>query len=400
MPAASRDPVRGTLYISTARERSTLMLNQQSRGPGRSFCSANIATVAARFAFVCAALIALAASTDAQSLSIGANFTTITRSQTAPLAGIFEPPDTMGAAGPNHFVAFNNGSFSVFNKNGSLLSQVSDTSFWTSALGSNPGGLSDPRILYDPASQHWFAVMITTDQTTNNKILFARSNTADPTQGFKAVSYTTTNNRFADYPTLGLDANGVYVGTDNFNSAGTILRSVALYSVPKADLLAATPSLARLTTSHNALSTNTYGFTFQAAVNYGPKLASDPEPIISTSNSSFGQYKFVKLSGTGAAGATLGSVTTKSVQSTSDPTNSPQPGTSTTIDDGDDRFSASAVQLGNVLYAAQNITVSGRSAVRWTIADATSFNIVQQGTISDPALSFFYPSIAVNPIGD
>ena len=49
-------------------------------------------------------------------------------------------------------------------------------SFWTNALGSDPGNLSDPRILYlYPASQRWFAVMITTDQTTNNKILFARS---------------------------------------------------------------------------------------------------------------------------------------------------------------------------------------------------------------------------------
>src|SRR3954468_7987546 len=312
MPAASRDPVRGTLYISTARERSTLMLNQQSRGAGRSFCSANIATVAARFAFVCAALIALAAPTDAQSLSIGANFTTITRSQTAPLAGIFEPPDTMGAAGPNHFVAFNNGSFSIFNKNGSLVSQVSDTSFWTSALGSDPGGLSDPRILYDPASQRWFATMITTDQSTNNKILFARSNSSDPTQGFKAVSYTTTNGRFADFPTLGLDANGVYVGTNNFNAAGTALRSLALYSVPKADLLAATPSLARLTTSHNALSTTTYGFTFQAVNNFGPKASSDPEVIVSTPNSSsFSQTKFATLTGTTAAGATLTSPISK-----------------------------------------------------------------------------------------
>jgi hypothetical protein len=348
-----------------------------------------------------ATVVVPASQSKGQSFTTGANFTTITRSQTNALVGTIEPLDTMGAAGPNNFVAFNNGSFSVFSKNGALVSQVSDTSFWTSALGSDPGGLSDPRVLYDSASQRWFATMITTDQSTNNKILFARSNTSDPTQGFKAVSYTTTNSRFADFPTLGLDANGVYVGTNNFNSTGTTLRSLAIYSVPKADLIAATPSLARLTTSHNALSTSTYGFTFQAAVNYGPKLASDPETIISTSNSAFSQYEFVKLSGTGAAGATLGSVTTKTVQTTSDPTNSPQPGTSTTIDNGDDRFSGSAEQMGNFLYAVQNITVSGRSAVRWTIADATTFNILQQGTISDPALSSLgkYSSPAVGLTG-
>src|SRR4051812_4831929 len=274
-----------------------------------------------------AMLVTFAGQAQAQSFSTGANFTTITRSQTNALAGIIEPPDTMGAAGPNQFVAFNNGSFSIFNKAGAVVSQVSDTSFWISALGSDPGGLSDPRILYDPASQRWFATMITTDQSTNNKILFARSNSSDPTQGFKAVSYTTTNGRFADFPTLGIDANGVYVSTNNFNAAGTTLRNVAIYSVPKADLLAATPSLTKLTTSHNTLPAGTYGFTLQPVIDFDPKSASDPEPLVATANSSFGSYKYTKLTGTGAAGATLSSVTTKSVQAISNPTNSAQPGT-------------------------------------------------------------------------
>jgi T5SS/PEP-CTERM-associated repeat protein len=343
-------------------------------------------------------LAAMAGTSYAQTFSVGANFTTITRSQTNALAGTIEPPDTMGAAGPNNFVTFNNGSFSIFNKNGAVVSQISDTSFWTSALGSNPGGLSDPRVLYDPASQRWFASMITTDQATNNNVLIARSNSSDPTQGFQGLSFATISNRFADFPTLGLDANGVYLTTNNFNTSDTF-RSVSVYSLPKADLIAATPSLARLT-SRTALSPTTYGFTLQASIDYGPKLTTDPEPIVSTSNATFGQYKYVKLSGTSGAGATLGSVTTKSVQSTSVPTNSPQPGTSTTIDNGDDRFSANVVQVGNFLYAVQNITVSGRSAVRWTIADASTFNTVQQGTISDPTLSYFYPSIAVNAVGD
>src|SRR5215213_7743422 len=75
------------------------------------------------------ALIAADGPLHAQSFSVGANFTTITRSQTNALVGIIEPPDTMGAAGPDHFVAFNNGSFSIFSKNGALVSQASDTSF-------------------------------------------------------------------------------------------------------------------------------------------------------------------------------------------------------------------------------------------------------------------------------
>jgi hypothetical protein len=187
--------------------------------------------------FVLAAMVGPA---DAQTFSIGANFTTITRSQTNALVGIIEPPDTMGASGPNNFVTFNNGSFSIFSKNGTVVSQISDTSFWTSALGSDPGGLSDSRVLYDLSSQRWFASMITTDQATNNKVLIARSNSSDPTQGFQGVTFSTISNRFADFPTLGLDANGVYLTTNNFNTSDTF-RSVSVYSLPKADLVAATP---------------------------------------------------------------------------------------------------------------------------------------------------------------
>jgi hypothetical protein len=346
-----------------------------------------------------AALVATIGAVHAQTFSVGANFTTITRQQTTTVSGeIIEPPDTMGAAGPNDFVAFNNGSFSIYSKAGNLISQVSDTSFWTTALGSNPGELTDPRVFYDPESQRWFASMVTTDQTTNNNVLIARSNTSDPTQGFKAVSFSTLGNRFADFPMLGFDTNGVYLTTNNFNTSDAF-RSVSVYSLPKADLIASTPTLANLT-SRTALSPNTYGFSLQPAVDYGPKSASAPEPIVATSNTSSTQYKFTPLSGTSDAGATLGSPLSKTVQSYPEPTNSPQPGTSTTIDDGDDRFAASVVQIGNFLYAVHGTTVSGRSAARWTIADATTFNIVQQGTISDPALSFFYPSIAVNPTGD
>src|SRR5581483_9972211 len=195
----------------------------------------------------CWAAAALAAAADpaaAQTFTLGANFTTMTLENSfANLGTSPEPPDTMGAAGLNNFVALQNGSFAVYSKTGALVSQVSDNSFWTSALGLNPGSLSDPRIVYDPASQRWYATMITTGQSTNNQILFARSNTADPTQGFKGVALTTTNGQFADFPTLGVDANGVYVGTNNFNAAGNTLLSVGLYSVPKADLAAATPTL-------------------------------------------------------------------------------------------------------------------------------------------------------------
>ena len=41
----------------------------------------------------------------------------------------------MGAAGPNHIVTFNNDGFSVFGKDGTLISSTSPSAFWTNALG-------------------------------------------------------------------------------------------------------------------------------------------------------------------------------------------------------------------------------------------------------------------------
>jgi hypothetical protein len=144
-------------------------------------------------------------SARSQTANIGANFTSINSTTTAGLPGgiSLEPPDTMGAVGISHYVQFNNGSFSIFNKSGGpAISQIGDGTFWTNAglTGITSNNLSDPRIVYDPQSQRWFATELTINQTTNNNILIARSNTSDPTQGWKAVKLTANNNQLPSTP--------------------------------------------------------------------------------------------------------------------------------------------------------------------------------------------------------
>ena len=81
--------------------------------------SASLKTTGRALGLSLAAFAAMIGIAQAQTFSVGANFTTINRNQTGIVSGfIIEPPDTMGAAGPNHFVAFNNGSFSIFSKTG------------------------------------------------------------------------------------------------------------------------------------------------------------------------------------------------------------------------------------------------------------------------------------------
>ena len=69
------------------------------------------------------------------------------------------PPDCNGAVGPRHFVEFINGNFTVYNKTNSNSVRIADTKFWANAgvTLANSDLLSDPRIIYDPSVQRWFA---------------------------------------------------------------------------------------------------------------------------------------------------------------------------------------------------------------------------------------------------
>jgi hypothetical protein len=84
-----------------------------------------------------------------------------------PTSGDVIPPDTMGAAGPNHLVSLLNSEFGVFDKTtGALLSSVSMQSFWAS-LGTDAGEPAnspfDPKILYDTNSGRFVAITLGVD---------------------------------------------------------------------------------------------------------------------------------------------------------------------------------------------------------------------------------------------
>jgi autotransporter-associated beta strand protein len=327
----------------------------------------------------------------AQTFNIGANFGSVSGGDSGDVNLV--PPDSMGSVGPQNWVTFVNGQYRVYNKLGTQLQTQTDTGFWQAAGLSNVNNLSDPRILYDPVSSRWFAVQITINESTNNRILIGRSDTSNPAGSWQAVTLTTSNNRFADQPTLGLDANGLYVSTNNFTSSTGSFSNVGIYSVPKADLLASTPSLARLTSFANTDATQ-YGFSLQPAVNFASTVSETP--IVSTQS---GQLVRSTLTGTTAAGASLSTTTTINVASTSNPPPATQPN-GQSVQANDVRLDSTVYRIGDLLYLVHGTNQSGRAAVRWTVLNSSTNAVVQEGTISDPNLSFYYPSIAVNKDGD
>src|SRR5258705_819989 len=144
----------------------------------------------------------VAPTTDAAPVvTIGANFSGPNFHTDPGIA--FSPPDSDGAVGPNSFVELLNNLYQVYDKSGTLIQTLRLPDFWTAAGVITTGLPVDPRVLYDPVSQHWFATS-SENAFVPNDILVAVSNTWDPTQGWQgfAIPSDPSGQTWSDFPML------------------------------------------------------------------------------------------------------------------------------------------------------------------------------------------------------
>jgi hypothetical protein len=314
------------------------------------------------------------------------------------------PPDTTGAAGLFHYVEFVNGQFAVFDKTtGQRVKSVSDLQFWANAgvTLSSQLEVSDPRLVFDAGSGRWFAVMIDVDTVSMgaNRFLLAVSATDDPTGIWRGIAFAAdpVGSSFADFPTLGVDAFGIYLSGDLFDSAGNETGAITV-SIPKPSLLANPPTTAGLTRSAT-LSHSARGWILQPAVVTG--TPSTPELFVAVSDLGldFRAHSGLQLSAVQTGTLALDGVTTVPTPSYSVPINPVQPDGSTTLDDGDARISSVSRRVGDILYAVHGTEVSGRAAIQWFKIDAVAKTMIESGIITNATLDLFYPSIAANETG-
>jgi len=221
---------------------------------------------------VCLVLAILPPVSAAPTLTIGQNFPGTDNSST-----LATPPDPNGAIGPKHFVEFINGTFAVYNKtNHAVIRKISDKQFWANAhvIISSDAGISDPRVIYDPSVQRWFATQVdfngsATDPTMfANNFLLAISDGPEPTNTWHGVSFLADPNTgyFADFPTLGLDANAVYISGDMFFGSDFPV-GAGLWSIPKSDLLVnVSPAIITNATWFGAMDYSVRGQILQPAI--------------------------------------------------------------------------------------------------------------------------------------
>lgn len=313
-----------------------------------------------------------------ETVTIGENFTGTSLSQSG-----FIPPDTMGAVGPDHIVELINGAYAVYEKgtNGTLAQpRTSLNQFWIDA-GVNPTLFSfDPRVLYDPFSERWYATAVDNPGSANN-LLVAASNTSNPLDGWIAVAIDsdTDDSHWADFPTLGINADNLFISASMFPLIGGGVTTTIL-EVDKANL--------GVVGLNQNLSLNDTGFTVQPVVDLDN--TSDPHPMFSAFSSS-GIYRRSDMdSGVFTPDGNI------PVPAFSAPPLARQPGGPNNVSTGDNRFSSNLILKDGWIWGVHTEEVDSRSALRWFKLDEANNTLVETGVIADPDRDFYYGSIAVN----
>ena len=160
-----------------------------------------------------------------------------------------EPPDQALCAGNGVIFEGVNDAFSVYSESGQLLAGPAQANaFFNVDFSLN---VSDPRCLYDSASNRWFITMIEYDNfLSDNHLKIAVSQTGDPTGAFNIYDINVSNDGsdflpndcpcLGDQPKIGADANGFYISTDGFGQVS--YEGAQIYALSKAALAAGAPA--------------------------------------------------------------------------------------------------------------------------------------------------------------
>lgn len=293
------------------------------------------------------------------------------------------PPDTCGAIGPTQYVVVVNHNFAVFNRsNGATLANV--------ALGSfMPGAVGDPRVLFDTHSNRW--IVIASDFST--RVYLAVSQTSDAMGTFFKTSFVASAGSdaacFPDYPTLGLDANGIYTASYMAGSS-PCAGQMTIFAIDKAPLVAPSPSLGTITAFRNLA----FEGAIQPVETFGtPAVAG--QYLVSRQSSTSIRVRRVSPPLTSPTLATVASV---SIPSHSSPPDAPALGSTVPLDTVGHRL-MNAIYRNGSIWTTHCVGVSNVASVRWYQIGEQPFQLIQSGTVDAPGLHAFFPAIAVNGLG-
>jgi len=348
------------------------------------------------------------------------------------------PPDDMGAVGPTQYIIDLNGRIRSFSKSTGTADGVLNVDtdvFFSSVMSSNSNTFTtDPRIRYDRFTGRWFLTMIDVPGgggTLPDRIMIAVSNTGVITNStvwtyfyfqHDQVSPTGDTGYFADYPTLGIDYNALYIGVNIFKPSGYFYGTTA-FVIRKSSILSTGPIV--VTVFRDIV--QNLGTDFSPSYSPGPYTPQGVDNFDSTASfgyfigvdaTYYGLLQILRVSNPGGS-PTMSSNLPLIVSATSDPAPVNHlgnlGGVMGRVDGIDERLMSAVIRNGNLWTAhAIYVNASGstsspnRDAARWyQISNLTgSPNLVQSGTVYDPStpndanqLNYWIPAINVSGQG-
>ena len=348
------------------------------------------------------------------SFSSSLSFTGATLADTEAL-----PPDSMGAVGPAQFIVAVNGRLRSFNKQTGVADGVLDVNpdVFFEAVMTPPATnnfTSDPRIRYDRLSGRWFFIIIDVPGRAGalpNRVMIAVSDSGVITassvwtffqfqQDLVTPRNSADNGKFADYPTLGIDAHALYIGVNIFGTRGQgSFANTTAFVVRKSSVLGPGPIVA--TAFRKLVGGGTQGgpYTPQGVDNYDP--AATEGYFVGVDAAFYGRLQLLRVSDPGGT-PTMSDNLTLTVPITGNTINVPHlgnfNGANGYLDGLDYRLIAAHIRNGR-LWTAANIAVDNtgsptgtdtRLGLRWyeiSVAPGQAPSLVQAGTLFEPSPS-------------
>ena len=419
-PAGVRRTTAEIMATKAATDRSGVDIDVTRSRTRREAVSVNAETPpAARLATAPDAPVGRDAVSDLAQTPGAPNTDVVTLAETGTI-----PPDTMGDVGPAQYLVGVNGRVRTINKATGLADGVMNTTldaFFEPVRASLP--TSYPRVRFDRRSGRWFVLAVT--YTLPNRYVLAVSDSGVLTAGTVWTLHFWVNTRtaagmpanqcLADYPTLGVDEDALYVGVNQFCgptlATAVTYDSSSAYVIRKAPLLLPAPGSLELAVFDELSLGNGAGPYYPQGVdNFDANTTVGY--LIGVDNAVLSRLQVRRITDPGGTPSISANLTIN-VAVTSPPIDVPHPGGVANLESLDDRLQ-NAVIRGGRLWTNHHIQVDsaglgsgtgGRNGIRWYEIEnlATTPSIRQSGTVFDAAVSnpasYFYGSVMVSGQG-
>ena len=135
------------------------------------------------------------------------------------------PPDPAMSVGPNHVVAAVNNRFHIYDRDGNLLKNISESQ-WISQVVNTPV-ISDPQVIYDHHHGKWVMLWFTrNDAILQAPFVIAHSDDENPLGIWymyainSELNGSTYAGNWGDYPKIGYDDQALYINSRQFGFGG------------------------------------------------------------------------------------------------------------------------------------------------------------------------------------